>query len=527
MIPITNNEDAANARYELERALLAGGARELLVEDAMVAALAQSNCELSVEWGKLIFAWWDEDHSQNWRVLGYEIDQAEIRLQVSRGPARETAVLTLRDPEKLRVVRERENLSLTEKRKLYEQMIARLMTATFGEARARRSATEKYAQLSLRLNKEKILVIGVNESEAQAEIDAVVAAGLIRLTHFNEGRGPKQQAKQLWFCLPRERSQTAIERLTLIDASHLGVRIECFEIDERNEELMATRPATQDELLNTHPRELNWPSGSIAVNHWRARILSLAPEVIEVRRRVGWEGESFSINGLEFAKTTEAKATFGVAGSQSIDAVQTLNESNFTELDRLMKEILKYRSSDSPDRRHPFYRLRAEAWLESLLRRDILALDATLDDRFVYSQIPTWRADERSVIDLLTIDHQGRLVVIEIKAAEDSQLPLQGLDYWLRVEQARLRKEFERRGLFGGVKIADRNPLLYLVAPRLRFHRTFASVARCLAPQIEVYRIGVNTNWREGVRVHSKERVNLREISTESTAEDAEERRGV
>jgi hypothetical protein len=111
----------------------------------------------------------------------------------------------------------------------------------------------------------------------------------------------------------------------------------------------------------------------------------------------------------------------------------------------------------------------------------------------------------------LTVNHEGRLAVIEIKAAEDPQLPLQGTDYWLRVEQGRLRNEFKRRGLFEGVVIADQSPLLYLVAPRLRFHRTFATVARCVSSRIEVYRIGVNMNWREGVKVHTRERINSRE----------------
>ncbi|HMX28363.1 MAG TPA: hypothetical protein PKC13_22445, partial [Blastocatellia bacterium] len=94
-------------------------------------------------------------------------------------------------------------------------------------------------------------------------------------------------------------------------------------------------------------------------------------------------------------------------------------------------------------------------------------------------------------------------------ASEDSQLPLQGLDYWLRVEQARLRGEFARRGLLAGIQLADRSPLLYLVAPRLRFHRSFAAIARCLSSQIEAFQVGVNANWRAGVRVRSLERVNL------------------
>jgi hypothetical protein len=172
-----------------------------------------------------------------------------------------------------------------------------------------------------------------------------------------------------------------------------------------------------------------------------------------------------------------------------------------------VREILTYRRADTPDARHPFYRLRTEAWLESLLHRDIRALDVTLDPRFVYSQVPAWIGDERSILDLLTINHEGRLVVIELKAAEDAQLPLQGLDYWLRVEQARVRGEFARRGLFSGVELADAPPLLYLVAPRLRFHRSFNVVANCIAPDIEARRIGLNTNWRAGVKVREVERL--------------------
>jgi hypothetical protein len=116
------------------------------------------------------------------------------------------------------------------------------------------------------------------------------------------------------------------------------------------------------------------------------------------------------------------------------------------------------------DRRHRYYRLREEAWLESMIRRDIGGFDPSIDDRYVYSQVPTWRGEERSVLDLLTINKRGRLVIVEIKASEDPKLPLQGLDYWLRVEQARREGQFHERGLFLGVEIADQSPLLYLVS---------------------------------------------------------------
>ena len=37
------------------------------------------------------------------------------------------------------------------------------------------------------------------------------------------------------------------------------------------------------------------------------------------------------------------------------------------------------------------------------------------------------------MLDLLTLDRNARLVVLELKADEDLHLPLQALDYWIRV----------------------------------------------------------------------------------------------
>ena len=46
------------------------------------------------------------------------------------------------------------------------------------------------------------------------------------------------------------------------------------------------------------------------------------------------------------------------------------------------------------------------------------------------------------------------------------------------------------------------------LAPTLRFHRTFATLARTVAPDIEIYRFDINENWRAGVRVMRRMRVN-------------------
>src|SRR5262245_5756999 len=516
MIPVTGGRAAAEGKYNLESIIYDEGGWHLFAGDKLIAPLDRNNSELSVQWGKLIFAWWDDDHSQNWRVIAYELDESSIYLQVTRGLARNTTTLTLRNSSTWEKFREFNCLMLPERRKLFLRLLARtlverfddlsILRATKGADRSR-SVPGKYARLTIRKKGEIILAIGASCAEIPANIDGVAAAGLIWLAGFNRAKDPKLQARHLWFCLPPEKSRTVAERLSLIDAGRLESRIACFEFDERREEIIALSPATQYELFNSNTRQMLWPLDHEDHDHLRRRILSLAPGSIEIRQRAGDEGECYAINGLEFACLgAREMVKFGVAGYSSKTGV--LDRSNFNALAGLVKEILLYRSVSTPDPDHPYYRLRPEAWLESMLRRNIHVLDGRLNQACVYSQIPSWRGAQRSVLDLLTINDENRLVVIEIKVTEAPQLPMQGLDYWLCIEQARLLGELERRGLFPGIEIANRSPLLYLVSPQLRFHRTFTELARCLSSQIEAYRIGVNANWRMGVRVHSTERVN-------------------
>ena len=366
-----------------------------------------------------------------------------------------------------------------------------------------------YVRFELRRGRETVLAVGVSAHEDQQTIDGIIGAGIVWLVSFNSHRPLDERARMLWLLFPHHLAQTLIERLTLITTTHLHAGIECYEVDETDGEIKPILVASQMELASLHPKRLKWPrksAGDAARSFWRERILQLAPDLIEVRASIDGEGEKYLIHGLEFARwrgQEHPRIFFGVSEWTH------LTEDNFESIETLVREIGFYRCGDPPDRRHPFYRLRAEAWLESIMLRDIRAFDPTLDDRFVYSQIPTWRADERSVLDLLAVNRHGRLVVIEIKATEAVNLPLQGIDYWLRVEEARRRKEFKRRGLFPGIDLADSPPILYMVTPRLRFHRTFAEVARCLIPEVEAYRIGLNSNWRTGVRVRVRERVNL------------------
>ena len=121
----------------------------------------------------------------------------------------------------------------------------------------------------------------------------------------------------------------------------------------------------------------------------------------------------------------------------------------------------------------------------------------------VYGQVPAFAADDRGVLDLLAVDHRGRLAVIELKASEDVHLPLQALDYWMRVQWHVERREFQANGYFpaGLPDCFAGAPRLLLVSPALDFHPSNERVLRYFSPRIPVERIGVGLEWRKELKV--------------------------
>jgi hypothetical protein len=166
-----------------------------------------------------------------------------------------------------------------------------------------------------------------------------------------------------------------------------------------------------------------------------------------------------------------------------------------------LDERQRFRQPDPPDPRHPLYRAQAERWLESLILEDPARIEPRLDPRFVYSQVPAFSFTDRAVLDLLGATRDGRLVVLELKVDEDLQLLPQALDYWLRVRWHREQGDLEALGYFPGLPLAERPPLLYLVAPGLRFHPATETLLRFVSKEVEVVRVGLNEDWRKGVRV--------------------------
>jgi hypothetical protein len=282
---------------------------------------------------------------------------------------------------------------------------------------------------------------------------------------------------------------------------HLNYRrakIAVWEYKKGNSDLpeiyRASAPSSPEEN-----KDFRWPV--LGPFRWSAqleRVLDTAPDMIRRYPRFQ-DYDSLRLWGLEFARVLgpqRDRIEFGIGPLRA-----ELTEDNFGRLRDLVQEILFYRRPDSPDTRHPFYRLQSERWLEALILEDIPRLFPEMAPESVYSQIPVYLGNDPGRVDILGVDRQGTLAVMELKVNADPDLPVQALDYWGRVIQHNNNGDFERRGYFSEVRLNRQYPKIYLVSPIFSYHDSTELLLRYLDPCLEVLKISINEDWRCGVRI--------------------------
>lgn len=211
------------------------------------------------------------------------------------------------------------------------------------------------------------------------------------------------------------------------------------------------------------------------------------------------DGElSLRINGLEFARTAGSELVFGIHRKRAA------RPGHLAEVIALAQHLTELRSPTAIDHLNPLYLANPESWLESQVRAQIEELDAQLLPAPLYGQVPSFAAVDRGVLDLLAADRSGRLSVLELKASQDIHLPLQALDYWMRVKWHVDRAEFNKHGYFPGLALNHQPPRLLLVSPALDFHPANERILRFFSPSIPVERIGVGLQWRKELKVMSR-----------------------
>jgi hypothetical protein len=200
---------------------------------------------------------------------------------------------------------------------------------------------------------------------------------------------------------------------------------------------------------------------------------------------------SLRVHGLEFARTSGNELLFGLQRRAAA------RDGNFAEIERLAAELAFMRSQPGS----LLYQKDPEEWLASQIRASLNVVDAYLCTAPVYCQAPACLGGQRGRIDLLAVDYSGKLAVLELKASQDIHLPLQALDYWIRVKWHLDRDEFRSHGYFPGVLLRKDAPKLLLISPSLEFHPTTETILQFLSSSLEIERVGIGMNWREKLQV--------------------------
>lgn len=485
------------------RKLIDGHGEWLCVQDSQGAAtpLRKSECDFRVSHGRLIFSCWGNEGALAWRIKAWEWTGEKLLLEASRRMGTVSTQLELIPRASIEVMAA--TISATRRERC--QHLARLALSVLHGAKIQRASLSagartgqpgRYARITLRKERERIAVTGTVAESNRSDVDAFLSSALIWFMRASERARPPY-IQRLMIIVSEDCAESLIERLALL-RDDLRRVIALYQIDDCWQELTRLQLPSLDALWEVVPERFRRPARE-TISESAARIVELAPEAIDVVR--SRRGETLRFHGLAFARVRRVMDTenvwFGIEGARR----HLLDEFTQDEFMKLLLDLIEHRRAEALDRNHALYRASPEAWLESLLRRDVTQLDPGLRLAPLHAQFRSSHAGGTRPIDLLALRRDGRLVVIELKVAEDREHVLQGADYWRQVEAHRLRGHISQSKIFGETEISDEPPLVYLVAPTLRFHRAFHTLARALTPAIELYRFDLNEDWRAGIRV--------------------------
>jgi hypothetical protein len=539
-IPVVTAEALTRALEEF----LAGAAGAVVLEDGAVAFdLERAKYSISGEYNKCLLHLWSAERNTVRRVLEAEVKNGTLRLAVQRlGQAR---------PTKLEICRERDRRSPSAKKAArlgYEAKLRRALERHFpGFAITRLTSSvdlEKsfgpiYARGLVQRGQSAFAVLGVNEKETQASIDAALTFGILWLEacrenpqvsqnrrdlgHPNYPGHPNYLVEGLILFVPAGSSGLVRERMANLNRGVAKWRL--FEFDERDGGVAEMDCSDRGNVATRLVHATNEDAALERFAESVAKIRAILPNC-EVAVLSAAE-IAFRWRGLEFARArmgaelspisqnrrdaghpmfcSKQEIVFGVGAEERV-----LEERNWAFFLELLSALRETRHPYGP-RQHPLFRMHPERWLESLVVGDVSVVDERLgsrelESRALYSQVPAFSASDRAMIDVLTTTREGRLAVVELKADEDIHLPLQGLDYWARVEWHHARGEFPKFGYFAGRELSAEAPLLLLVAPALHVHPATDVLLRYIAPEIEWEFVGIDERWREGVKVVFRKR---------------------
>ena len=522
--PAAPEADPARLAQRMEQYLADHPAAALLEEGRVLFDMRTARYSVTADHGRCLLQLWSEERNLVRTVVEIQERAHSLRLLVRRlGTAKPQALELV--PSSVR----RTPTARDQARRNYQRLLERVLTRNCIGCKVDglRSAMDlehsfgpAYVRGRLLLGTTAEAVIGVGEAESPAIIDGILTLGILWLDYCRAHSDGRRHFGGLKVIVPPSSWRTTAERMHWLN--HAAANFQLFTLDERSEELT---PVDCQDIGNLDPRLVHAFSCDAALDRCRQgldRLQALLPTMTHVElRAVSATQVSLLLHGLEFARVRHGASTHSFADQVEVTFGAGANETLLTpETEHLCRDLCaRLFQSRYPDGLHtdPLFRMQPERWLESRLRAGIAGLLPSLREDLLYSQVPAMAGGDRGMLDMLTLDRSGRLAVIELKANEDLHLPLQALDYWMRVralnndrqntnEGVRPRSAFERNGYFPGVEVSSIEPRMLLVAPALRIHPANEPVLRYLSPQVEWELIALSEEWRRELSVVFRKR---------------------
>ncbi|MEO6588786.1 MAG: hypothetical protein ABIP06_05610, partial [Pyrinomonadaceae bacterium] len=408
--------------------------------------LQTTEIEAEISQNKILFSFLDDKGFQTWRVKKFEIKTEKLFLDLTRNFEKENETVILIP----RILAAELSASVEFARIEKANKITSIIKET----------NPKIKIIRVQLNKEngrlaqvffetvnKIHLAAIADVSDSLTSESLISTSILQLAKLQNRK--KNPVDKIWILADKKLSKK-IQKLHTLLKENWKSKIEVFEISfgETEEKIKLLGRLEIKNLWSEKGGKIQVLE-TVETSDFTKEIIKFAPEKID--SILSKQGETLRFHGLPFARVrrvlTEEKIWFGVEKDKYILSENT--EKIFFEM---LENLEKYRRSDSPNKQHLFYTSAPEAWLESLLRRNIKLLDANLILSPVYHQ---FRA-EREKIDLLALRRDGRLIIIELKVAPDSEMMFQAADYWRKIELQRRIGNIKKAKIFGDLNISDK-----------------------------------------------------------------------
>ena len=460
-------------------------------ENGRTLPFLRSEIEVENSNGKTRLSLVDDRGLSTWRIDEVAIDGIEAVARITSKIRNESE--SVRFVPRESAIELRANIELARLKKANE--IAEIFAASEPEIKIIRVSLNvengRIAQIEVE-NREKMRSALMADVTGNLTHESILASSLKWLDHLLMRR--KNPIKTVAVVAEKKQARNLQKLLALLNKG-AAENVSVFEIDRKAADpvIKELRRLKMFDLWRERAAKLKIAE-SLEPTETAQKIIAMSPDKID--RIVSKNGETLRFLGMPFARVRtlmgREKAWFGTGQIR-----RPVNESAKRAFRELREELELHRRSEPPSKRHDWYRLASEAWLESILRRNIKLLDANLILSPIYNQFRS----SNDKIDLLAIRKDGRLVIVEIKTSPDRDMIFQAADYWRKIELQRRRGILAEARLFGDMEIIDKPALIYAVAPALSFHYDFEYFARTLAPEIELWRWELHEDWRREIKV--------------------------